>query len=35
VLTAKLGTISLRGSDDSVIHIDGGDLLAVIREETK
>jgi hypothetical protein len=34
-LTATLGMIALRGSDDSVIQIEGGDLLAVIREETK
>ena len=34
-LTATLGMISLRGSDGSVIQIEGGDVLAVIREETK
>ena len=34
-LTANLGMIALRASDDSVIQIEGGDLLAVIREETK
>ena len=34
-LTATLGMIALRGSDDSVIQIEGGDLLAVIREEKK
>ena len=35
VLTATLGIISLRGSDGSVIQIEGGNVLAVIREETK
>ncbi len=33
-LTATLGMISLRGSDGSVIEIEGGDVLAVIRTET-
>lgn len=33
-LTATFGMISLRGSDDSMIQIHGGELLAVIREET-
>lgn len=35
VLTATLAMISLHGSDDSVIHIEGGNVLAVIRKETK
>ena len=34
-LTATFGIISLRGSDGSVIQIEGGNVLAVIREETK
>ena len=34
-LTATLGIISLRGSDDGATQIKGGDLMAVIREETK
>ena len=34
LLTASLGMISLRGSDGSTIQIEGGDVLAVIREET-
>lgn len=34
-LTATLGMISMLGSDGSVIQIEGGDVLAVIREEIK
>ena len=34
-LTATLGIISMRGSDGSVIQIEGGDVLTVIREGTK
>jgi len=34
-LTANLGMISLRGSDDSVLEISGGKVLAVIRGENK
>ena len=34
-LTATFGIISLRGSDGSVIQIEGGNVLGVIREETK
>lgn len=34
-LLATLGMISLCGSDDSVVQIEGGTVLAVLREETK